>query len=146
MVLDAVGNVLFLSALGVAVGSAAGLVCAPLLLSTRVRSLGRRLGPTPSLPSNYVALTALLGIPVVLSYGLGVDLLTMGGGPVPADARETVRSALRSGYGLLLYVAALGRLGVDEEAANDFDPVDALVLLAFAVAYATVAVGVLVVL
>lgn len=146
MVVEAIGNLLFLSALGVAAGTVAGLACAPALLSARARGLCRRLGPTPSLPSNYVGLACLLGIPVVLLHAAGTELLTTGERTVYDAVLRTARSLLRINYGLLLYVVALAWLGSNEESAADFDALDALVLLAWAVAYAVVAVGVLAVL
>lgn len=144
MVLGTVGNLVFLSALGVAAGSAAGLVCAPVLLSTRGRSLVRLLGPTPSLPSNYVLLVALSGIPMVLLYAAGVELLLSSEWVIYGGVRQTIRSSLRVNYGLLLYVAALARLGLAEVPATDFDPVDAFALFGLALAYSVVAVSALV--
>lgn len=146
MVLDTVGNLLFLSVMGIAVGTATGLVCAPVLLSERARRLGRHLGPTPSLPSNYVLLACLLGIPVVLLQVVGTQFLVDSEQMIHEGVRQTVRSHLRINYGLLLYVVALARLGTTDEPLRDFDPLDALALLAWAVGYSIVAVGVLAVL
>ncbi len=143
MVLETVGSLLLLSAMGVAAGSVAGLACAPVLLWPRAQSLCRRLGPTPSLPSNYVLLATLLGVPMVLLYAAGIERLTASERQLHGGVREAVRSSLRFGYGSLLYVAALGRFAVHETAATDFHPVDALALLGLAAVYAFVAVGAL---
>ncbi|PSP78373.1 hypothetical protein BRC81_07430 [Halobacteriales archaeon QS_1_68_20] len=140
MVLDTIGRILLLSALGVAAGSVAGLVCAPALLSARIQSLCGRLGPTPSLPSNYVVLATLLGVPMVFLHATGIELLAASERQLHDGVGATVRSSLRFTYGLLLSVGALVRLAGHEAATTDFHPHDALALLGLAVVYAVVAV------